>query len=116
MNYTVKGVITSISEKKVLDNGASVLDYVVEETDERGYKTLYNIGMYKKAEHLEHMDNFIKYNAVGDTVEVEFTIRGQEYNGKVYNNLNHWKLTTLVKGGSTSQGLPGMDEAQDPPF
>ena len=94
-NFKVKGVIKSISEKRTFDNGAAVLDYVVEETAENGYVTPYNIGMYKKAEFVEHLDNFLQFNKVGDKVEVEFTIRGSEYNGKIYNNLNHWRIDKL---------------------
>ena len=91
MNYKVKGSIASISEKKVLDNGSVVLDYVVNVTSDNGYVTPLNFGMYKKAEYAEHIDSFIQFNKVGDVVEVEFTIRGQEYNGKVYNSLNYWR-------------------------
>jgi len=38
MNYKVKGSIASISEKKVLDNGATVLDYKMEEYDDLNNK------------------------------------------------------------------------------
>ena len=47
--------------------------------------------MYNKAEYAEHVDNFIEYNKIGDEVEVEFTIRGNQYNGRVYNSLSHWR-------------------------
>ena len=53
--------------------------------------------MYKGAEYSEHVDNFVKYNKVGDEVEVEFTIRHQEYQGKIYNSLNHWKITKVTE-------------------
>jgi hypothetical protein len=94
-NFKVKGVIKSIGQVKDLDNGAKVLDYVIEETSENGYKTLLNFNIYKKAEHATHVDNFIQYNKVGDEVEVEFTIRGREYQGKVYNDLSHWKIEKI---------------------
>jgi len=96
--YKVKGKIKSISEKKTLDNGAVILDYVLEETSENGYVTPYAISMYKKAEYAEHVDNFIEFNKVGNEVEVEFTIRGSEYNGRIYNNLNHWRIESVSNG------------------
>ena len=115
MNYKVKGSIASISEKKVLDNGASIVDYVVSVTSDNGYVTPHNFSMYKKAEYAEHVDNFIKFNKVGDVVDVEFTIRGQEYNGKIYNSLNHWRCDKVEM--STSDAVtPVTNEADDLPF
>ena len=93
--YKVKGVIQSIGEKKELTNGAVVIDYVLNHVSDNGYSTLYNVGMYKKAEYAEHVDNLIKFNKVGDSVELEFTIRSQEHNGRIYNNISHWKLDKI---------------------
>lgn len=95
--YKIKGTIASIEDVKTLDNGAKVVNYVVDVTNEKGYVTKHNIGIYKGAEYSEHVDNFVKYNKVGDEVEVEFTIRHQEYNGKIYNSLNHWKITKVTE-------------------
>ena len=100
MNYKVKGSIASISEKKVLDNGATVLDYVVDATSDNGYVTKYAISMYKKPEYAEHIDNFIQFNKVGEVVDVEFTIRSSEYNGKIYNSLNHWRCDKVEMSAS----------------
>ena len=113
-NFKVKGTITKIGEVKQLDNGASVLDYIVDNTSDNGYVTKYNFGMYKKAEYVEHIENFKKFNKVGDVVEVEFTIRGQEYNGKVYNNLNHWQCNKVEM--SPSDAVTPATEKDDLPF
>ena len=110
--YKVKGVIQSIGEKKELANGAVVIDYVVNHVSDNGYSTLYNVGMYKKAEYAEHVDNLIKFNKVGDSVELEFTIRSQEHNGRIYNNISHWKLdktedsVPVVDNGAVVDDLP----------
>ena len=107
-NLKVKGVIKSIGQVKELDNGAKVLDYVIEETNDYGFKTLMSFNIYKKAEHATHVDNFIQYNKVGDEVEVEFTIRGREYQGKIYNDLSHWKIEKI---GQSEQPAPmAMDD------
>lgn len=95
MNYKVTGQIKSISEKKTLDSGAVVLNYVVEETSDNGYVTPFNIEMYNPADKAEFVDKFLEFNKVGNNVEVEFTIRGREYNGRIYNSLNHWKCTNV---------------------
>ena len=100
MNYKVTGKIASIEEVKQLENGSKVVNYIVEETNDKGHVTKYNFGMYKGQESAEHVDNFVKFNKVGDEVEVEFTIRDREYNGVIYNSVNHWKITKL---GATTQ-------------
>ena len=114
MNYKVKGTITAIGEVKQLDNGASVLDYIVDATSDNGYVTKHNFGMYKKAEYAEHIENFKKFNKVGDVVEVEFTIRGQEYNDKIYNSLNHWQCNK-VENTPLSSEMATTNEDDDLP-
>ena len=95
MNYKVKGIINEVSEIKTLESGAKVLDYILEHTSENNWVTPFKINLYKSAEYSEHVDNFVKYNKVGDEVEVEFIIRGSEYNGKIYNSLSHWKINKV---------------------
>lgn len=108
--YKTKGVISKIGEVKTLDNGAKVLDYVVDVTSENGYVTQYSFNMYKKEEYASHVDNFIQYNKVGNEVEVEFDIRGREYNGRIYNDLSHWKIEKV------GQEQPREENVQDLPF
>ena len=114
MNYKVKGKIASIEAIKTLENGAKVVNYIVDETNDRGYVTKFNIGMYKGQEYAEHVENFVKYNKVGDEVEVEFTIRSTEYNGKIYNNLNHWKINKV--GATTKAPVTSEPTEDDLPF
>jgi hypothetical protein len=40
----------------------------------------------------EKVDNFLKYNKEGDTVDVDFNIRTNEYQGKYYTSLQAWKV------------------------
>lgn len=91
--YKVKGVIKTVGEPKKLDNGATVLDYVVDVTSENGYVTPFNIEMYNSAEKAEFTDKFLEYNKIGNLVEVEFRVRGREYEGRVINSLSHWKIS-----------------------
>ncbi len=43
----------------------------------------------------EKVDNFMKYNKVGQMVEVSFNINAREYNDRYYTDLNAWKVFTL---------------------
>ena len=108
MNYKVKGKITSIGEKKALDNGAVVLDYIVE-TEDNGYVTPLSFNIYKSTDYIDQIDKFLEYNSVGDNVEVEFSIRGRLYNDRVYNSLSHWKINKIqntVEIEDDGSGLP----------
>ncbi len=40
----------------------------------------------------EKVDNFVKFNKVGQRVDVSFNIESREYNGKYYTDLNAWKV------------------------
>ena len=105
MNYKMKGTIAQIGEKKTLDNGAVVLDYTVNETSENGYVTPFSFNIYKGAEYAEFVEKFIEFNKVGDQVEVEFNIRGKEYNGRIYNNLSHWRCDKVSTDAPVAQGV-----------
>ena len=43
----------------------------------------------------EKVDNFMKYNKVGQNVEVSFNVESREYNDRWYTDLNAWKVFTL---------------------
>ena len=43
----------------------------------------------------EKVDNFMKYNKVGQMVEVSFNINCREYNDRYYTDLSAWKVFTL---------------------
>jgi hypothetical protein len=40
----------------------------------------------------ERVESFIKYNKVGQVVDVSFNISSREYNGKYFHNLDAWKI------------------------
>jgi|TARA_B110000305_G_scaffold166588_1_gene184204 hypothetical protein len=42
----------------------------------------------------------------GDDVEVSFNVRGNEYNGKYYVNLQAWKLNKMDAGPADSENTP----------
>ena len=114
MNYTTKGTITSISEVETLSNGALQLTYRIDNGEQ--YNSMMEFQVYKKSEHSEHMDNFVKYNKVGDKVDVEFTIRTfnwkPEDENKVFTSLSHWKMTKV----DADQPEPTPEPAADLPF
>jgi hypothetical protein len=47
----------------------------------------------------------------GQEVTVSFDIRGREYNGRYYNNLQGWKVETADGSGADESPPPYVDEA-----
>tara|TARA_R100000951_G_C2649890_1_gene183994 strand:+ start:96 stop:437 length:342 start_codon:yes stop_codon:yes gene_type:complete len=113
MSFTIKGKILSIGEVKNFDNGAKAIDYQVETSEQ--YNNLYSFEMYKGAEHVEHIDNFIKYNKVGDQVSVEFNVRTNDYNGRFYTSLSPWRVDKLDQAQPVQDSIV-TDDTDDLPF
>lgn len=40
----------------------------------------------------DKVENFIKYNKVGQDVEVSFNVSSKEYKGRYYNSIDAWKV------------------------
>ena len=113
MKYTVEGTIKTIGERKELSNGATVLSYTVNNVSENGWETPFSIEMYNKPERIEHLENFLKFNKVGDSVVVEFDVKGREYEGRVFNSLSHW---SCKKVETTAPVEATAEEVNDLPF
>ena len=63
MSFKIEGKILSIGEVKEFENGAKAISYQVQTSEQ--YNNLYSFEMYKVSEHVEHLDNFVKYNLLG---------------------------------------------------
>ena len=64
----------------------------------------------------EKVDKFLKYNKVGDDVDVDFNLSSREYNGKYFHNLDAWKV---FKAGESTDNTPTpepVDETNSLPF
>ena len=113
MSFTIKGKILSIGEVKNFDNGAKAIDYQVETSEQ--YNNLYSFEMYKGAEHVEHIDNFIKYNKVGDQVSVEFNVRTNDYNGRFFSSLTPWRVDKIDQAQPVQDSIV-TDDTDELPF
>ena len=111
MSFTIEGKIKSIGEVKNFDNGAKAINYQVQTNEQ--YNNLYLFEMYKGAEHTQHIDNFIKYNKVGDEVSVEWNVRTSEYNGKFWSSLSPWRVEKLGQVETPAEIQQEMQDDQD---
>lgn len=100
MSFDITGKLIQKYDTEKKTEKFSVRDFVIEVTD----------GQYP---------NFVKFQStndrcslidgynVGDTIKVHFDLRGREWQGKYFTNLNAWRIE------NPAQGAPGAPQAQD---
>ena len=115
MAYELTGKIKIIQEEKTFDSGFSKREMVVTVAD-GNYSQDINLEFVKdKAKLLDDLQP-------GQEVTVTFDIRGREYNGRYFNNLQGWKVSSETmdkqsKENSTSaENLDQSDIDSDIPF
>lgn len=103
MAYELSGKIKLIQDPKTFDSGFTKREMVVTVED----------GKYPQEINLEFVQDkaaLLDSLHAGQDVTVSFDIRGREYNGRYFNNLQGWKVVTSNDAPSAA-----MDE-QSPPF
>jgi Domain of unknown function (DUF3127) len=95
--YDLTGKIKLIQDPKTFDSGFTKREMVVVVED----------GKYPQEINIEFVQDKIRLLddlQVGQDVTVTFDIRGREYNGRYFNNLQGWKITSPVSGDSFAAG------------
>ena len=117
--YEITGKVIAISETQTFASGFQKREFVVE-TNEEKYPQ--KIKLEAAKDGCAKLDS---YN-IGDTVTVGFNIRGNEYNGKYYVNLQAWKFERTGEPKVEKQSDPStpppsytsdsLDQSDDVPF
>ena len=103
--YDIEGKIHLISDVQSFASGFSKREFVVEVADGK-------FPQHVKFECVKEKTSLTDGLRVGDPVKVYFDIRGNEYNGRYFVNLNAWKLEKAVAGGGAPGGSgPIYDDA-----
>jgi len=85
--YELKGSIKVIGEVQEFSSGFKKREIVVTVPDD---KYPQDIKLEVMKEKCDALDQF----SVGEEVSVSFNVRGNEFNGKFYTNLQAWKITS----------------------
>ena len=104
MAFEHKGSIKEIFDTQTFPSGFSKREFVIT-TDERFPQEIKFDCLKEKAEMLDQFEK-------GDSVLVSFDIRGREYKGRYFVDLNAWKIESLGdESAATSDpaGDPGSD-------
>ncbi len=119
MKVEVKAVIQSISEVTTTGTGSKWLTFRAKTIED--YSQVIEVKIFKKAEYAEHADNFVKYNKVGDTLQLDLSIQCSlhEASGRIFTNLNLWKsakVETAPPVPKTPEAIAQSNDEDDLPF
>ena len=110
MAYELTGKIKLIQDEQTFASGFSKREMVVT-VDDGGYPQDINLEFVKeKAKLLDALQP-------GQEVTVTFDIRGREYNGRYFNNLQGWKVTSEGVADNNPTGVVvDVDDIDEIPF
>ena len=95
--FELEGTVKVIDEVQTFASGFSKREFVVEIEDGKYPQSL-------KFECVKDKTSLTDGLQIGDAVKVSFDIRGNEYNGRYYVNLNAWKVEKAGGGAAPDQG------------
>ncbi|HHZ96677.1 MAG TPA: DUF3127 domain-containing protein [Flavobacteriales bacterium] len=95
MSFEVKGKIKVLFDQQDFPSGFYKRDFVV--TTNEQYPQDIKFGALK--ERVEQLNGLVE----GDEVTVKFDVRGREYNGNYYVDLNAWRIERGVASQSEPQ-------------
>lgn len=96
MAYTLTGRIKKIYPTQTFSSGFSKREVVVTNTEDRFPQDV-------KFDCLKEKEEILNGFKEGDEVTVHFDIRGREYNGRYFVDLNAWKMEA---GATASRAAP----------
>lgn len=109
MSYELTGKVKTIGNTQTFDSGFQKREFVVT-TNEQYPQDI-------KLELIKDKCAMLNSYSIGDDVRVSFNIRGNEYNGKYYVNLQAWRISKLEKGEMPLPNQNGsIDDIEEPPF
>jgi len=116
MSDTISGKIVKIGEVQEFSSGFRKVQFVIKNNE--GYddqEQVFAFDVFAKVDKPERIDYFLKYNHVGDNVDVSFNIKCNEYKDKYYTNLNAYRVD---QQSNDSNQVDDQDDVLDeePPF
>jgi len=105
MSFDIKGKIKVLFDRQDFPSGFFKRDFVITTNDQ--YPQDIKFGALK--ERVEQLDGL----SVDDEVTVKFDVKGREYNGNYYVDLNAWRIERGAASQGSSQTLQtGAQEGQ----
>jgi len=109
MAYELTGKVKLIQDAQTFNSGFTKREMVVT-VEEGKYPQDINL------EFVQDKVNLLDALQVGQEVTVTFDIRGREYNGRYFNNLQAWKIQAGVSANAEYDQTPAFDQEAPPAF
>lgn len=110
MSYEITGIVHAIHETQQFASGFQKREFVIETSEEKFPQQI-------KLEAVKDACQRLDLYQEGDPITVSFNLRGNEYNGKHYVNLQAWKFDRGQSGATSkrSESAPPKARAQAAP-
>jgi single-strand DNA-binding protein len=105
MSFEVKGKIKVLYDRQDFPSGFYKRDFVI--TTNEQYPQDIKFGALK--ERVDQLNGLVE----GDEITVKFDVRGREYNGNYYVDLNAWRIERGVQGQSPTENNSGAHASSD---
>lgn len=96
MGYQLEGKVKLVNETQTFSSGFSKREIVVSVPDGNYTQDICIEFVKDKTDLLDNVKS-------GDQVSINFDIKGREYSGKYYNNLQGWKLDNISHSSADNQ-------------
>ncbi len=101
--FELRGKLKVLFDTQTFASGFSKREFVVTTPDDRYPQDIKFEAVKDKIAQLDSMQ-------VGQDVSVSFDLRGNEYNGKYYVNLNAWRIQPAQGGAAPAQSAPAQQQ------
>jgi len=103
-SFELTGTLKVLEDMQTFASGFTKREFVIEVPDGKYPQMVKFETVRDKIDQLNNLN-------IGDELKVTFDIRGNEYKGRYYVNLNAWK----IEGGGGGNGGNSAAAPQDPP-
>jgi hypothetical protein len=107
MGYKAEGKVEKIFDSETKGASFQVRQFVIEVSE----------GQYPQMVAFQLVQDkctLIDDYSEGDMIEVEFDLRGREWNGKYFTNLQAWRIGRAGEGGAQSGSSDGQAQSAAP--
>ena len=110
----VKGIITAVSKVQEGESakGKWAKRTVVVKDNAEPYPNEFVFSLFKNGEHIEYAKDKFNY-LIGDSVEIEYNSRANEYQGKWYGDLSIWRIEKTGTSNNTPPAVTIDAEGSD---
>ncbi len=103
--YTMTGTVKTVMDLQTFDSGFCKREFVITTADQYPQEIKFEV----TKDRVNMLDNIQQ----GQTVKVAFNVRGNEYQGRYYVNLQAWRIEADTTPKADTSGPTGKPESEE---